>query len=165
MAENKNNLGELKVKDIMIPNVLTARPDWSLDQLAEFLVENYISGAPVASEQGELLGVVSLTDIVRHGSMHANDIQSFGAHDYYLRSSESPYVQEEIASLRIATEMVFTVRDIMTPMIFDVAEDTTLREAADAMIRGHIHRILVTRDQKVRGIVTALDMLKVIRDQ
>jgi CBS domain-containing protein len=82
-----------------------------------------------------------------------------------LRSSESPYVQEEIASLRIATEMVFTVRDIMTPMIFDVAEDTTLREAADAMIRGHIHRILVTRDQKVRGIVTALDMLKVIRDQ
>ena len=40
MAGNKNNLGGLKVKDIMIPNVLTAGPDWSLDQLAEFLVEN-----------------------------------------------------------------------------------------------------------------------------
>ena len=71
---------------------------------------------------------------------------------------------EFCASLRIVTEMVFTVRDIMTPMIFDVSEDTTLPEAADAMIRGHIHRIFVTRHHKVTGIVTALDMLKVIRD-
>jgi signal-transduction protein with cAMP-binding, CBS, and nucleotidyltransferase domain len=32
------------------------------------------------------------------------------------------------------------------------------------MIKGHIHRIFVTRDKQVVGVLTAFDMLKVIRD-
>lgn len=31
------------------------------------------------------------------------------------------------------------------------------------MIRGRIHRVLVTRDRQVVGIVTSLDMLRVIQ--
>ena len=35
---------------------------------------------------------------------------------------------------------------------------------ADTMLKGRIHRVFVTRDRKLVGIVTALDMLQVIRD-
>jgi CBS domain-containing protein len=52
----------------------------------------------------------------------------------------------------------------MTPMIFSVREDTSVQEVADTMLKGRIHRVFVTRDGKLTGIVTALDMLQVIRD-
>jgi len=32
------------------------------------------------------------------------------------------------------------------------------------MLKGNIHRVFVTRDSKLIGVVTTLDMLKVIRD-
>jgi CBS domain-containing protein len=57
-----------------------------------------------------------------------------------------------------------TVKDIMTPMLFKVDENTTIQEVADAMIGGRVHRLLVTHGGKVIGIVTTMDMLKVIRD-
>ena len=164
MNEGRSNPGAVTLQDIMIQDVLTVQADWSLDQLAQFLVQNYISGAPVVTEQGDLIGVVSLTDIVRHDSIHADDLRLAGAYEYYLRGGESRYLQEQIASLQIINESPFTVRDIMTPMVFKVSEDTTLKEVADVMIRGHIHRVFVTRGKMLVGVVTALDMLTVIRD-
>jgi CBS domain-containing protein len=58
-----------------------------------------------------------------------------------------------------------TVKDIMTPMIFELEEDATVEEAADMMLKGRIHRVFVTRDKKLIGVVTTMDMLKVIRNQ
>jgi CBS domain-containing protein len=49
-------------------------------------------------------------------------------------------------------------------MIFSVSEDTSVQEVAETMLKGRIHRVFVTRENKLTGIVTALDMLKVIRD-
>ena len=55
------------------------------------------------------------------------------------------------------------VRDIMTPMIFKVEENTGVQEVAETMLRGRIHRVFVTQGNTLTGIVTALDMLRVIR--
>jgi CBS domain-containing protein len=59
---------------------------------------------------------------------------------------------------------MITVQDIMTLMIFDVDESVSVQQVADYMIKGHIHRVFVTREKKLTGIITALDLLKVIRD-
>jgi CBS domain-containing protein len=149
----------LSVVDIMTQNVMTVRADWSLDQLAEFLVNSSISGAPVVSEDEELIGVVSLTDIVRHSSL-----PTASPHEYYTQDLETRYAREEFRSLRIKVQSQITVRDIMTPTVFDVSEDATVQEVADLMIRGHIHRVFVTRNKKVMGVVATLDMLKIIRN-
>jgi CBS domain-containing protein len=154
----------LTAKDIMTPEILVARADWSLDRLAEFFIDNYISGAPVVSEEEELIGVVSLTDIVRQSSFHVQEMRLDDIPDYYLRGLEGRYAQEEIAALGLKPEPTATVRDIMTPMIFDVSEETPVQAIADTMIRGHIHRLFVTRGKQMVGIVTALGMLRVIRD-
>lgn len=157
-------MNTLTAKDIMNTEILVAQADWSLDQLAEFFIDNYISGAPVLSEDNELIGVVSLTDIVRYTSFHIQESRQDDIHEYYLRGLESRYAQEELAALGLKPEPMGTIRDIMTPLIFDVPEDAPLKSIADTMVRGHIHRLFVTRGKQIVGIITALDMLRTMRD-
>jgi predicted transcriptional regulator len=152
----------LTAKQVMTSKVLAAEADWSIERLSEFLIENSISGSPVQSKKGNLIGVVSLTDIVHYETQHEKDLQ--WPHDYYLHALERQCAREEAASFSIEAEPLKTVRAIMTPMIFQVTEDTPVQEVADMMIKNRIHRIFVTRDEKVIGIISTPDMLKVIRD-
>jgi len=154
----------LTAKDVMNEDVLSVGMDWSVEYLTDFLVENGISGAPVTSENGKLVGVVSLTDIVRHNSLPGKESRLDSPYDYYRHGLEHQYAKEDMRSLSIGTEPLDTVSDIMTPMIFDVNEDTKVKQVADTMIRGRIHRVFVTREQKLAGVITTVDMLKVIRN-
>jgi CBS domain-containing protein len=155
---------KLVAKDIMNTNVLSVGMDWSLEQLADYLVENSISGVPVTSDEGKLLGVVSMTDIVRYRSMPLTEDRPDDTHEYYSYSPERRYSPEEVENSRIEAESLVTVRDIMTFITFNVDEDTTIQQVADAMLRGNIHRVLVTRDDVLVGIITTMDMLKAIKD-
>ncbi len=154
----------ITAEDIMTKGVMEVRADWSLQRLAEFLVENSISGAPVTNENGKLTGVVSSTDIISNDTMAENDPQSRGPHEYYLHSLQRQYAQAEISSFTIDGEPLTTVGDIMTPMIYKVKEDTPVQKIADKMIKSRIHRIFVTKEEKVVGVISSVDMLKVIRD-
>ena len=154
----------LTAKDVMNKDVLSVGMDWSVEYLTDFLVENGISGAPVTSAEGKLVGVVSLTDIVRHNSLPGKDSRLDSPYDYYRHGLEHQYAKEDIRSLSIGTEPLNTVRDIMTPMIFDVNEDTKVKQVADTMIRGRIHRVFVTHEKKLTGVITTIDMLEVIRN-
>ena len=53
-----------KVADHMSDSVISAAPDWSLEQAAEEMVERGIRHLVVV-ERGELVGVLSMRDIVR----------------------------------------------------------------------------------------------------
>jgi len=154
----------ITAEDIMTKGVMEVRADWSLQLLAEFLVEKSISGAPVTDENGKLTGVVSSTDIISNDTMPENDPHSRGPHEYYIQSLERRYAQTEISSFTIGGEPLTTVGDIMTPMIYKVKEDTPVQKIADTMIKYRIHRIFVTKDEKVVGVISSADMLKVIRD-
>jgi CBS domain-containing protein len=153
----------LTVGDIMRSDVLAAGADWPLETLADFLVDNGISGAPVTNQDGELVGVVSLTDIVRQSSMSNSHADTGAAHDVYLYELESHMSREELRVFHTREESPVLVSDIMTPMIFRVDRDTSLQEVAETMLKGRIHRVFVTEGSRLTGIVTALDMLEVIR--
>ena len=154
----------LLAKDIMNPDVLSVGPDWSIGQLADFLCANSISGAPVISEDNKLLGVVSMTDLVRQTSMPGvNSCLDF-TEEPYIHSSERQYFPAEIESSRIDAQSLVTVRDIMTPVAFNVNEHTRIQDVADAMLRGRIHRVFVTRNESLIGIITSMDLLSAVRD-
>lgn len=155
---------ELTAKDVMTRDVLSVLPDWSIERLTEFLVEHSISGAPVISEAGKLIGVVSLTDIALQETLPKREPQSQGPHEYYLHELEYNYAREEISSFNITAEPTITVRNIMTPNVYKVDEDTRVQDVAETMIKNRIHRVFVTHDEKVVGVLAALDMLTVIRD-
>ena len=134
----------LTASHFMTTEVLAVEADWSIERLSEFLI------------------VVSLTDIVQYDTQPEKDPQ--WPHDYYLHALERQCAREEVASFRIEAEPLKTVRAIMTPMIFQVTEDTPVQQVADMMIKNRIHRVFVTRGEKVVGIISTPDMLKVIRD-
>src|SRR5262245_44883386 len=54
------------------------------------------------------------------------------------------------------------VREIMTPTVYTVPDDAPVPEIARTMIAGRIHRLLVTRGKHVVGIVTPLDLLRLL---
>jgi predicted transcriptional regulator len=151
---------KITAKEMMTPNVLAAKSYWSIERLAEFFIENSISGAPVQSEDGNLIGVVSMTDIIHHKTQYEKDTQ--WPHDYYLQALQRQYAKEDITSLHIEEESSTTVYSIMTPMIFKVSENTPIQQVAAMMIENLIHRVFVTQKDNVIGIISTPDMLKVI---
>ena len=164
MGKAQKKINKLTVKDVMKCEVLAVDADWPLDKLAGFLVDNSISGAPVTDEKGALVGVVSLTDLVRHSSMTEKDTESANTHDVYLYELERHMSHEELRVFHTQYESPIQVREIMTPMIFKVSEEDSVQDVAATMIKGRIHRVFVTRGSQLTGIVTALDMLQVIRN-
>lgn len=150
--------------DLMNPRVLTVGADLTVRELANVLVENEISGAPVEDRSGKLVGVVSLTDIAAALAEDEEEAESERG-DFFLSEWEDDGMsREEIEELGL-DEAELTVADIMTPEVFTVREDTPVPEIAEAMIQNHVHRILVTREDRVVGIISTSDLLGLLVEE
>ena len=151
--------------DLMNPRVLTVREDLTVRELANVLVENEISGAPVEDRSGKLVGVVSLTDIAAALAEDEELEAESERGDFFLSEWEDDGMsREEIEELGL-DEAELTVVDIMTPEVFTVREDTPVSEIAEAMIQNHVHRILVTREDRVVGIISTSDLLGLLVEE
>jgi len=142
----------------MNPEVLTVREDMSVRALASFLVDNEITGAPVEDVSGKLVGVVSLVDIASVASDSGGVASDQSNPDFFVRGWEDKIDFEEMIEFRVDNENL-KVGEIMTPTIYSVSEDTTVSDVATTMLKGHLHRLLVTRDEKPVGIVSTSDLL------
>src|SRR5210317_1965054 len=58
-------LTKIKVKDIMTRDVITVPPDYTVEETAQVLQQNRISGAPVVDANGQLVGTITQTDLFR----------------------------------------------------------------------------------------------------
>ncbi|UCF84051.1 MAG: CBS domain-containing protein [Desulfobacteraceae bacterium] len=58
-------ISEIKVKNIMTKNPITIPLDNTIDEAAEILMDNKLSGAPVVDKEGQLVGIITQTDIFR----------------------------------------------------------------------------------------------------
>ena len=74
----------LIAKDIMNPSVISVEENLSVHELANFFTEKMISGAPVVNKDGKLVGVVSLSDIVRNDERRTAIVNDKQESDYYL---------------------------------------------------------------------------------
>lgn len=153
----------ITASDLMNPRVLTIRHDMKVPELANFLVANDISGAPVEDGSGKLVGVVSLNDLAE---VLADDGEEDGDRGAVFFASEwdEGLSADEIEDLPAdATEL--TVADIMTPEVYTVNEETPVSEIAEAMIANHVHRLLVTREDRVVGIISTSDLLGLLVEE
>jgi len=58
-------LTKIKVKDIMTRDVITVPLDFTVEETAQVLLKNKISGAPVVTAGGQLVGTITQTDLFR----------------------------------------------------------------------------------------------------
>jgi CBS domain-containing protein len=172
------------VRNIMQTDVVTTGPEMSVYELSKLFAEHNITGAPVVNVEGEVLGVVSMTDVIRLAADETDirvaprpfitaaaalaDAEAEEEEDlvYYFRHISAPGAGAGPAA-DWATESDldrYDVRSIMTPANFYVAPDATLGELAGFLLRGRIHRALVMEDDKLVGIVTTVDVLRAVAD-
>ena len=58
-------VSRIKIKDIMTKDPVTVPPDYTVEETAELLLENKISGAPVVDQKGDVVGTITQTDLFR----------------------------------------------------------------------------------------------------
>ncbi|MEJ2717611.1 MAG: GNAT family N-acetyltransferase [Deltaproteobacteria bacterium] len=59
------HLTRVKMESIMTRNPITVRPDLTIEEAADVLRSNNISGCPVLDKQGDLAGIITKNDIFR----------------------------------------------------------------------------------------------------
>jgi predicted transcriptional regulator len=148
------------VKDVMNPDVMTVADEMTTGELARYLTEREISGAPVVDSQGHLIGVVSMTDIGRQMA-EPSEFESARGSEFYRDLADETL---EDFGQRYVEQSTATVRDVMTPVIHQVPVTATVAEAARVMIREHIHRLVVTQGKEPVGIITSMDLLRVVAE-
>ena len=155
-----------RLRDLMTEELLTVRKDMSTTDLARFLEEHEISGAPVVDEEGRPVGVVSTVDLLRLASERVE--RSASATPFYRNAIED----ENLVELYGRSELPSSdqtwgetpVENIMTPAVHSVPVDTPVSEVAGIMVAGHFHRLLVEENGELIGIVSALDLLEVLAE-
>jgi CBS-domain-containing membrane protein len=143
----------LKAKDIMTKDVITVKPEATVEELARLLMNNKISGVPVTDDKKRLIGIVTENDLIRQNKrLHIPTvIRLFDA--FILLGSGR--MEEEIKKMAAAT-----VDEICTRKVLSITEETTLDEIATIMAEQHIHLLPVLRENTVVGIVGKADMVR-----
>jgi CBS domain-containing protein len=175
----------LTVRDVMSASVVTVSPDTTVRQLARLLVDEEITGAPVVDENGKLLGVVSATDVVRLAAEESEirvvssslpsdrvlmpdpDVDEEPDPDPYgfFLPEDSPFSGAQLLDQFAESELdAAVVSEIMTPVAFSVGPDDTVKELAEFLVRGRIHRAVVVEHERLSGIVSSADVLRAVAD-
>lgn len=139
-------------KDIMTSEVITVGPDTSVEEAAEIMSENDISGLPVI-EEGNLIGIVTEKDlIIKNKKLHFPDYINLIGGIIYLESYKK--FQEEFKKY-----VAVKVEQLMTKDVETISPDTPVEEIADLMSREEVNRLPVLDGDKLVGIVTRKDLI------
>lgn len=156
------NVVDIIASELMTTGVLAVPSEWSIKQLADFFVEHKISGAPVISNEKKLVGVVSISDMVQFDSLSTADKSSLIVNNVYTEVIGQPVMQGDISKLLAHANDNCNVDSIMTPNVISVELNTTLPQIAGKMHEQHIHRVFVTDDGKILGVISTTNILEAI---
>ena len=166
----------LTARDVMTADVLSVTRDMTLDEVARFLVEHEISGAPVVDTRGRPIGVVSLVDLARAGSeeepagalAHRADLRrppealGFGVFDEVEPPEEE---SDETDEAELAEEEPRRVADVMSGRVVSVSTDAPLAEVARTMLQARHHRLLVTEGGRCVGLISSMDLVRLMAEE
>lgn len=178
----------MTVRDIMTRNVITVEPEYTLREVVDLLTVNRITGVPVVAGD-QVVGVITMSDVldfiastpavpayqaeqVEWGELALNldsedrdeDVDSVGfftemwpdvGADVAERIAESEQPEWDLLAEN-------TVSQLMTRKLITLPPGTSLRDAARHMIDHGVHRVLVVQGDKLEGIVSSTDLVRVL---
>ncbi|HUE72382.1 MAG TPA: CBS domain-containing protein [Pirellulaceae bacterium] len=152
---------DLTAEEIMRRNVQTVPAGMPLPELERTLLAAGVSGFPVVEGQ-ELVGVVSRSDIIRQLDLEQQTAEQTS--DFYRDETgfhEIPLETLAQRAGRIGERMAeLTVGDVMHRQLVAVPPEQPLRAIAETMVDQNIHRVLVTREGKLQGVISTTDFAR-----
>ncbi|WP_400076007.1 CBS domain-containing protein [Winogradskyella sp. R77965] len=131
--QNATTPTSLKVKDYMTTNLITFRPDQSVQEVVESLIKYKISGGPVVNEKQELVGIISEGDCLK-------------------QLSESRYYNMPLEHDNVEKRMAINVETIDGNLdVFD---------AANKFLQSKRRRFPIVENGKLVGQISQKDILK-----
>ncbi len=146
-----------RVKDVMSRPVAKVGPEATLTEAATRMSRAGISGLPVVSERGRVVGVLSQKDILRVLSDRAGLRMPGGVFDLVLRRSAAGRADLAEACRRELDRG--RVRDAMSRPAVVVAPEATLDDAVKLLVSARVNRLPVVTAGRLVGIVTRTDLL------
>ena len=129
---------EMSVGEYMLSPVITVKRGATLREADQVLHEHGISALAVTDDDGALVGVLSRTDLLAAGSY---------GHDRTLALPEEK-VEKRMTSPALAVDV-----------------EAPLSEAAKTMRKERVHRVFVTRDGALAGVLSTRDLMRAVRDK
>lgn len=141
--------GALRIADVMSRKVVCVLESTTIEQVASLCNQRGFSGVPVVDETQGLIGIVTLSDIIRQ---------------IFDQKSLSTYseIGGEILEQKTLAILDEPVRNYMQTQVITVAPEATVREACQLMTAHGIRRLVVARGNLVRGIFSAQDAVRVL---
>ncbi|TIP81168.1 MAG: CBS domain-containing protein, partial [Mesorhizobium sp.] len=133
----------MRAKDVMTAKIVTVSPDHSVRHAARIMLDHRISGMPVVDDDGRLAGIVSEGDFLRRSELGAPALSPGEARSYVKGHS-------------------WKVADLMTSDVVVADEETPIERTAALMQEHGIKRIPVMKGQRLVGIVSRADLLRVV---
>ncbi|WP_414474427.1 CBS domain-containing protein [Microvirga sp. M2] len=141
------------VADVMTTPVISVEPSTTIAEAAQLMLANRISGLPVTTRDGTLVGMISEGDLLRRGELGTER----------RRSSWLGFL---VGPGKLADEYVRThgrrVEQVMSTDPVTTRRDALLEEVVTAMSRHQIKRLPVLEGGKVIGIVARSDVLRAL---
>jgi CBS domain-containing protein len=138
-----------EVREVMTADPVTVTPATPLKYVAGLLVGQKIEAVPVLSLQGNVLGVVTETDLLRKEELQRDPDARHSAHLNY-RARRDLVTAE-------------TAGQIMSPAPVTVRPGATVAEAAQLMDRHGVNCLPVTdHSGKLLGVVGPRNLLRVL---
>lgn len=138
----------MRAKDLMTRDVITITPESSLKDACKILREKRISGLPVIDASGHIVGIVTVTDIMRIiGEIYKWQILE--------KTSTGLNLSDLVGKERLNTD----VKNVMTKNVYSVDEDKDIGEVLRLIFTHEIHTIPVTKDGLLAGVIGKRDIV------
>lgn len=154
-----------QVCSVMTQDVIVLDPSMTLTELDRLLVAAGVSGGPVV-EDGVVVGVVSRADVIRvlyEEQKAAANVSGFYSSPYPIPIPSLEHLARD--SRRIADEMTaMRVDEIMSRDVKSVGPSEDVEAVARMMAENGFHRVPVLEGSALVGIVTTLDLVRLMGD-
>lgn len=154
----------LRAKDVMQTRVTRVGADDPLINVHRLFCDEEISGAPVVADTGEVMGVVTIRDLLnkhREGADCPERESNYFRDGLVVDSEARSGDWDEFESLARCT-----VADVMSPEVISVGPDSSITEIVDKILEFRIHRVLVLDPSEhggsLVGIVSVFDLVRLL---
>ena len=151
-------MGSVAAQDIMTTPV-TVPPTATLAEAAGLMLQHGVDCLPVVNVEGGIEGVVTESEFIPRTSplpMGREHLYSVLGHWVSREEMEEEYRR---AGSRLVKEVMHD------PGVPNIQEDEPLASIVATMVHYKVHHLLVVRDQRLVGVVSSHDMVKLVASQ